>query len=56
MTHTRRCEVCGYEGTRGFTKVGHAFSLRGRTRTAQRLNMGSGRALWECKGEHRAKP
>ncbi len=46
--HVKRCRECGREDTRGFTKVGHSFILRGRTRTAQRLNMGSGPAIWEC--------
>lgn len=46
--HLRRCDACGREDTRGFQKVGHQFSLRGRTRLAQRLNMRSGPAIWEC--------
>ncbi len=46
--HIKRCSECGREDTRGFTKTGHGFALRGRTRTAQRLNMQSGAAIWEC--------
>jgi hypothetical protein len=44
----KRCQNCGREGRRGFTKVGRGFALRGRTRTAQRLNMQSGPVIWEC--------
>lgn len=46
--HTKACDKCGREDTRGFTKVGNRFTLRGRTRTAQRINMRSGPAIWEC--------
>jgi hypothetical protein len=48
VTHTRECQNCHREDTRGFTKIGNEFSLRGRTRLAQRLNMRSGPAIWEC--------
>lgn len=48
MLHLKRCTECGREDTRGFTKVGNMFFLRGRTRVAQRLNMRSGPAIWEC--------
>jgi len=47
-TYVKRCNRCGREDTRGFTKIGHHFALRGRTRVAQRLNMNSGPAIWEC--------
>lgn len=46
--HAKRCGTCGREDTRGFTKLGNSFALRGKTRTAQRLNMRSGPAIWEC--------
>lgn len=49
MTHEKECQKCGRRDTRGFTKVGSKFVLRGRTRLAQRLNMGSGPAIWECR-------
>lgn len=50
--YTRTCTQCGRTGTRGFTSRGHTFALRGRTRTAQRLNMNSGPCTWECAPGH----
>lgn len=49
MTHEKKCHNCGRVDTRGFTKIGNSFVLRGSTRTAQRLNMNNGPAIWECK-------
>lgn len=46
--HEKVCDKCGRRDTRGFTKVGNRFALRGRTRLAQRMNMNSGPAIWEC--------
>jgi len=54
-TYTKTCHLCGREATSGFTKYGNAFSLRGRTRLAQRLNMNSGPAIWECAPGHGCK-
>lgn len=48
MIHVKRCDNCGREDTSGFTKIGHGFVLRGRTRLAQRINMRSGPAIWKC--------
>jgi len=50
--HVKTCDRCGREDTRGFTKIGNSFILRGRTRLAQRLNMNSGPAIWECAPGH----
>lgn len=50
--HERTCVDCGRTGTRGFTSLGHGFTLRGRTRTAQRLNMRSGPCTWRCATGH----
>lgn len=46
--YPRTCIKCGRKGTRGFTSAGKPFTLRGRTRTAQRINMRSGPNDWQC--------
>lgn len=48
VANTRECVQCGRRDTRGFTKVGNKFVLRGTTHTAQRLNMTRGPAIWKC--------